>query len=63
MNCLLMQARYPPAIVYNEQRQCYIKAIQAADQGKNSAFIAFVAQSLNVTQQEMLKLLRAETDS
>lgn len=63
MNCLLMHAGYPPAIVYNEQRRRYLDAIQAADRGGLSPFIAFVAQSLTTTQQEMLKALRAESDA
>lgn len=60
MNCLLMRAGYPPAIVYNEQLRRYLDAIQAADRGQLSPFIAFVAQSLTTTQQEMLKALRGE---
>lgn len=60
MNCLLMRAGFPPAIIYNEQRRRYIEAIQAADQGNTAPFIAFVARSLNVTQQEMLQDLKAD---
>lgn len=63
MNCLLMRAGYPPAIVYNEARRHYIEAIQSADQGNMAPFITFIAQSLNVTQQEMLNALRAVADA
>lgn len=63
MNCLLMPAGFPPAIIYNEARRRYIEAIQSADRGDINPFIAFVAQCLNLTQQEMLKELRSETDA
>lgn len=46
MNVILMRAGYPLAVILKNDRQKYYRALQAADQGKLSAIVKFVAQAV-----------------
>lgn len=58
MNCLLIQAGYPPAIIRSEERRMYIQAINRADQGELAPFVQYVARSLLQTEDTILSILQ-----
>lgn len=57
MNCLLIQAGYPPAIIRSEERRKYIQAINQADQGELAPFVQYIGQSLLQTEDTVLAIL------
>jgi prophage maintenance system killer protein len=46
MNLVLLQSDYPPAIIRNEAREDYYRALMTADEGDMSPFIDLVAQEV-----------------
>jgi Fic family protein len=59
MNLILMKAGYFPAVIRAENRQDYIKALQAADKGDLTPFIEFVTKELIHTTEEVTNNMRA----
>lgn len=57
MNCLLIQAGYPPAVIRSEERRQYIQAINQADQGQLAPFVQYIAHSLFQTEETVLEIL------
>ncbi len=61
MNVVLMRAGYPLAVILKNDRQKYYRALQAADQGKLSAIVKFVAQTVERSLDIYLKTLTPES--
>ncbi len=57
MNLILMKSGYVPAIIKMENRREYIDHLTTADKGDLEPFCAFVADSLNETQQSIVDIL------
>lgn len=54
MNLILLKADYIPAVIVVDQRDRYLAALKAADQGNLSPFVAFVADAVQNTQAVVL---------
>lgn len=61
MNVILMRAGYPLAVILKNDRQKYYRALQAADQGKLSAIVKFVAQTVERSLDIYLKTLTPDS--
>ncbi len=46
LNLLLVRLGYPPAIIYKNQRQAYLRALRLADQGEFGALGEFIARAV-----------------
>ncbi len=58
MNLILMNSKFPPAIIRNEKRRDYINCLMKADSGDLIPFINFVIESLTDTQKIVLDELK-----
>ncbi|OEU70831.1 MAG: hypothetical protein BA863_11945 [Desulfovibrio sp. S3730MH75] len=58
MNLILMKKGYLPAVINNENRQEYIEGLQEADKGELGLFCILVSQSLQDTQESIVKILK-----
>ncbi|WP_034603237.1 Fic family protein [Maridesulfovibrio frigidus] len=58
MNLILMKKGYLPAVINNENRQEYIEGLQEADKGELGQFCILVSQSLQDTQESIVKILK-----
>lgn len=57
MNFILMKAGFPPAIIRNENRQDYYKALGEADKGNLQPFIELVADEVKRSLEIMINVL------
>lgn len=60
MNFILMQFGYPPAIIRTEDKENYYAALEQADAGILEPFVAYIAQSVFLSLEIMLKGARGE---
>ncbi len=60
MNFILMQFGYPPAIIRTEDKENYYTALEQADAGILEPFVAYIAQSVFLSLEIMLKGARGE---
>ncbi len=60
MNFILMQFGYPPAIIRTEDKENYYAALEQADAGILEPFVAYIAQSVLLSLEVMLKGARGE---
>ena len=60
-NLILMQAGFPPAVIKNEQRDEYIFALRAADQGDLVALTEMLLRELIHSQELLLKGAKGES--
>lgn len=57
MNLILMQNEYPPAVIRNERREEYYRALMAADEGDLSGFVTLVGCEVERTINVMRDIL------
>jgi Fic family protein len=60
MNLILMQRTYPPAIVQMSQRDAYLLALQAADNGDINALLEMVGHAVAASLEVYLRAARGE---
>lgn len=60
MNFILMQFGYPQAIIRTEDKENYFAALKQADAGILEPFVAYIAQSVSLSLETMLKGARGE---
>lgn len=54
MNLILIDKKYPPAIIRREERRRYLETLSLADRGQVEPFVHFIAASLHHTQTTIL---------
>ncbi|MBM3334408.1 hypothetical protein FJY63_07085, partial [Candidatus Sumerlaeota bacterium] len=58
----LMQNSYPPAVIRNEKREEYYRALMAADEGEISHFVELVAREVEATIQTMIEIVQHSSE-
>lgn len=57
LNKILMQNKYPPLIVYKENKQSYFNAIKTASEGRKKKYYQFMLEQTNKSYDYLLNLL------
>jgi Fic family protein len=61
MNLVLMRYGFLPAIIRSEDKPGYLAALRVADGGDKTAFVEFIAERVQHSQQVMLNALRGDS--